>query len=74
MWIAKSRFNKLFSIAKPDDPENAVNMINNRHRRSLDYRIHFEVFYSNPKSFVAIFKTAILALTGFQAAHLLQLI
>ncbi|HBE19985.1 MAG TPA: hypothetical protein DDW51_20805, partial [Cyanobacteria bacterium UBA11367] len=29
--------------------------------------------YSNPKSFVAIFKTAILALTGFQAAHLLQL-
>jgi transposase, IS30 family len=43
-----------FVITKPSDLENAVDLINHRPRKSLDYRTPFEVFYSDPSDTVAL--------------------
>jgi transposase, IS30 family len=43
-----------FLIVKPKDLENAVNLINNRPRKSLDYRTPFEVFYRHTSDSVAL--------------------
>jgi transposase, IS30 family len=36
-----------FRVVKPEELEKAVDLINNRLRKSLDYRTPFEVFYAN---------------------------
>lgn len=43
-----------FLITKHEDLENAVNLINNRPRKSLDYRTPFEVFYRHTSGSVAL--------------------
>jgi IS30 family transposase len=35
-----------FKIAKPEELQKVVDILNNRPRKSLDYRTPFEVFYS----------------------------
>ena len=35
-----------FKIVKPEEVEKAVNLINNRPRKSLDYQTPYEVFYN----------------------------
>jgi transposase, IS30 family len=43
-----------FRLVKPEELENAVDLINNRPRKSLDYRTPFEVFYANRSDAVAL--------------------
>jgi IS30 family transposase len=43
-----------FLITKPEDLESAVDLINNRPRKSLDYRTPFEVFYRHTLDSVAL--------------------
>jgi IS30 family transposase len=43
-----------FKIAKPEELQKAVDMLNNRPRKSLDYRTPFEVFYSQSPAPVAL--------------------
>jgi transposase, IS30 family len=43
-----------FRLVKPKELENAVDLINNRPRKSLDYRTPFEVFYANRSDAVAL--------------------
>jgi IS30 family transposase len=43
-----------FRIVKPEALEKAVMLINNRPRKSLDYKTPFEVFYANRSDTAAL--------------------
>jgi transposase, IS30 family len=43
-----------FKLVKPEELEKAVDLINNRPRKSLDYRTPFEAFYADRSDAVAL--------------------
>ena len=57
VWVSTRQFfskQTNFRIVQPEELEKAVNLINNRPRKSLDYRTPFEVFYADRSDAVAL--------------------